>query len=93
MRVISQKTIENWKNHLIEDEKSLATTEKYIRDINAFSNWLGGKTADKKIVLEFNPFNDLQVEKWYYTAVLEATITHNYYLDKAGFENKWEDCK
>ena len=53
MRVISQKTIENWKNHLIEDEKSLATTEKYIRDISAFSNWLGGKTADKKIVLEY----------------------------------------
>ena len=53
MRVIYQKTIENWKNHLIEDEKSLATTEKYIRDISAFSNWLGGKTADKKIVLEY----------------------------------------
>lgn len=53
MRVISQKTIENWKNHLIEDEKSLATTEKYIRDITAFSNWLDGRAAEKKLVLEY----------------------------------------
>lgn len=43
--------------------------------------------------LEFNPFNDLEKDKWYYVIVLEATITHNYYLDDNGVEFKWEDCK
>lgn len=43
--------------------------------------------------LEFNPFNDLEKDKWYYVIVLEATITHNYYLDNDGVEIKWEDCK
>lgn len=43
--------------------------------------------------LEFNPFNDLKTNKWYYVAVLEATITHNYWLDKKGNEYKWEDWK
>ena len=43
--------------------------------------------------LDFNPFNDLERDKWYYTVVLEATITHNYYLDDKGIEIKWEDCK
>ena len=43
--------------------------------------------------LGFNPFNDLEKDKWHYTAVLEATITHNYYLDDNGVEIKWEDCK
>ena len=43
--------------------------------------------------LDFNPFNDLEKDKWHYTAVLEATITHNYYLNDNGVENKWEDCK
>ena len=43
--------------------------------------------------LDFNPFNDLEKDKWHYTIVLEATITHNYYLDDDGLEIKWEDCK
>ncbi len=43
--------------------------------------------------LDFEPFSDLQKDKWYYVAVLEATITHNYYLDKNGVEEKWEDWK
>ena len=43
--------------------------------------------------LEFNPFNDLFEDKWYYVTVLEATITHNYWLDNKGYEYKWEDWK
>ena len=43
--------------------------------------------------LEFNPFNDLYKDKWYYVTVLQATVTHNYYLDDNGLEIKWEDCK
>ena len=43
--------------------------------------------------LDFNPFNDLFVREWYYVTVLEATITHNYWLDKKDYEYKWEDIK
>ena len=43
--------------------------------------------------LEYNPYNDLDENKWYYVIVLEATITHNYYLDSSGLEIKWEDCR
>lgn len=43
--------------------------------------------------LKFNPYNDLCEDKWYYVTVLEATITHNYWLDNAGYEYKWEDWK
>lgn len=43
--------------------------------------------------LDYNPFTDLEKDKWYYTVVLEATVTHNYYLDNNGLEIKWEDCK
>lgn len=43
--------------------------------------------------LDFNPFNDLKKDKWHYTTVLEATVTHNYYLDDKNVEIKWEDCK
>ena len=43
--------------------------------------------------LEFNPYNDLHDDKWYYVTVLEATITHNYWLNNTGYEYKWEDWK
>ena len=43
--------------------------------------------------LNFMPYSDLDKNKWYYTAVLEATITHNYLLDDKGIESKWDDCK
>ena len=43
--------------------------------------------------LDLDPFTDLTKDKWYYTAVLEATVTHNYFLDNKNTEIKWEDCK
>lgn len=56
---------------------------------------LGRKPLESYVKsLDFNPYNDLIDNKWYYVTVLEATITHNYWLDeKDGYEYKWEDWK
>lgn len=35
--------IKEYKTHLINEEKSRATTEKYVRDIEAFYEWLSGE--------------------------------------------------
>lgn len=43
--------------------------------------------------LEYMPYHDLFKNKWYYVDVQEATITHDYYLDKNGYEYKWENMK
>ncbi len=43
--------------------------------------------------LGLNPFNDLDINKWHYVVVMEATVTHNYYLDSENLEIKWEDYK
>lgn len=58
-------------------------------------NMMLGRNPSEPYVkaLGYNPFNDLDADKWYYVIVLEATITHNYYLDDKGVEIKWEDCK
>ena len=53
MYEFTKHTIENYKNHLIEEEKSTATIEKYIRDINAFAEWINGREITKSLVLEY----------------------------------------
>ncbi len=58
-------------------------------------NIILGRKPDVDYVksLKVAPFNDLDKTKWYYVDVLEATITHNYFLDKNGYEYKWEDIR
>ncbi len=53
MKIITDEVIKKFKTHLVEEEKSAATLEKYIRDIVAFVTWLCGKEVDKHIVLEY----------------------------------------
>jgi len=55
---------------------------------------LGRKPLESYVKsLDFSPFNDLEINKWHYVTVLEATITHDYYLNSQNFEHKWENCK
>lgn len=53
MKKITNELIQKFKTHLIEEEKSPATLEKYIRDVVAFVTWLCGREIDKYIVLEY----------------------------------------
>ena len=50
---ITTEQINIFKNHLITEERSAATVEKYTRDVNAFSEWLGGRDADRTAILEY----------------------------------------
>lgn len=55
---------------------------------------LGRSVSDEYVKSsEFNPYTDLERDKWYYGNALEATVTHDYYLDDDGVEIKWEGCK
>lgn len=57
---IMKSNITEYATYLAEQEKSVATIEKYIRDITAFAEWLGDKPADKLTVLKYK---DSLVEK------------------------------
>ena len=75
-----------------------AKPDKYITRAEAMTaiNKLLGRNPSETYVksLGFNPFNDLKENKWYYVTVLEATITHDYYLeDKTDVEIKWENWR
>lgn len=53
MRKITEKTISDFKEYLLAEEKSEATIDKYIRDIKAFCAFIKGREFDKKDVLEY----------------------------------------
>ena len=56
MRKLTRELIADFKNYLIEEEKSKATVEKYERDIRAFCVWLGEKELTKGDVLNFKAY-------------------------------------
>lgn len=78
-----------------EDGTIKAENDITRAEVMTVVNKLLGRNPSESYVksLNYNPFNDLKMDKWYYVIVLEATITHNYYLDDKGVEIKWEDCK
>jgi integrase/recombinase XerD len=51
--IITNKTIDKFRKHLINEERSENTVEKYIRDITAFMKWTGGKKLTKELILEY----------------------------------------
>ncbi len=50
---ITKKLIEKYKHFLIEEEKSSATLQKYVRDVTAFFVWLTGCELNKMAVLRY----------------------------------------
>ena len=53
MRKITNELINKFREYLINEEKSQATIEKYIRDITAFMVWLNGTEVCKSAVIEY----------------------------------------
>ena len=51
--VITKSHISRFKQYLIEEEKSPATLEKYLRDVTAFFHWCSGCKLDKVAVLSY----------------------------------------
>lgn len=56
MKKITIDLVENYKQHLINEEKSQSTLEKYVRDISAFTVWLNGRELKKETVLEYKAY-------------------------------------
>lgn len=53
MRRVTSELIFEFQSYLIQEEKSKSTLEKYLRDITAFMFWLGTRTVEKNVVLEY----------------------------------------
>lgn len=52
-RRISGKMVEEYRQKLMEDEKSRATIEKYVRDIRGFQSFMRGEPVTKAQVISY----------------------------------------
>ena len=52
-RKITKQVIEQFQTYLRSEEKSLATMEKYIRDVRAFCKFAAGREVSKELMSNF----------------------------------------
>ena len=52
-RKITRELLKDFEKNMLEDEKSKATVEKYLRDLHCFVNYANGRAIDKTLVLEY----------------------------------------
>ncbi|WP_171027872.1 MULTISPECIES: hypothetical protein [Oscillospiraceae] len=50
---ITQKSLKEYEIFLIQEEKSRATVEKYMRELQILSAFLGGAKVSKQKILEY----------------------------------------
>ncbi len=54
--IMTQKLLSDYKDYLIEEEKSSATIEKYLRDVKAFFVWSSKREVTKAIILQYKEY-------------------------------------
>ena len=86
MKKITNDLIGNFREYLLNEEKSIATIEKYIHDVLVFMNWLAGQEVTKLMVLEYKQ----ELTKKYAPASVNAALSS---LNSFFTFNEWYDCK
>ena len=86
MKQISHDRIEEFRSYLLNEEKSQATQEKYIRDIKSFVTWNAGEELNKQRVLEYKEY----LIRSYAPASVNSMLSS---LNCFFTYNEWFDCR
>ncbi len=86
-RKLSPQHLVFFCEYLIQEEKSKATIEKYLRDANAFVQYAAGRVITKELVVEYK--NELQIRNYAVRSINSMLASVNSMLDHLG----WTDCK
>lgn len=90
LALVNTGLVEGYEDSSFKPENNITRAET----MTVVNKLLGRRPVDSYVKsLGFNPFNDLDIDKWYYTTVLEATITHDYWLNNDGDEREWENWR
>lgn len=86
-RYLTEDLICAFREHLVMEEKSAHTVEKYIRDIRAFSAFLNGKAVTKEMVMAYK--QRLSEERYAVRSMNSMLASIHSFLDFQG----WQDCR
>lgn len=78
-RKITQEQIQSFNQYLNREEKSTATVEKYLRDVRAFSVYVGEKIITKEVVIAWK--NELQIKEYAVRSINSMLASLNSLLD------------
>ncbi len=86
-RILTERHLQNFEQNLHQEEKSAATTEKYIRDARAFLIFTDGREITKETVISFKTW---LIQKNYAAGSVNSILASiNSLLQFLG----WGDCK
>ena len=86
-RTITDHHLISFRDHLINEEKSTATVEKYLRDVRAFFVFLGEREVTKEVTVAFKVA--LQEKNYLINSINSMLASLNKLLEFMG----WHDCK
>ncbi len=86
-RILTEGNLQEFKKNLRREEKSAATTEKYLRDTRAFLVFAGGQAVTKEVVIAFK--TNLQQKDYTTGSINSILVSVNSLLSFLG----WADCR
>ncbi len=72
LHIITEQILDEYKQYLINEEKSILTVNKYICDIRKLMNYANGQEITKKLMLNFK--KDLRVNNQYKLSSINSFI-------------------
>lgn len=86
-KIIHKQLIDSYVKHLYHEEKSKATIEKYLRDINYFAQYTEQQNVTKEMVISYK---HTLIEKGYAVRSINSMLASiNSFLNFCG----WTECK
>lgn len=86
-RIITTNELTAFREYLLNEEKSTATVEKYLRDVRAFLAFAGGKEVTKEVTVAYK--TTLQEKSYAISSINSMLASLNKLFDFMG----WSDCK
>lgn len=86
-RILTSEAIDCFKKYLREEEKSANTIEKYLRDVRAFAEYLGGAEVTKEAVIAYK--SKLLAESYAVRSINSMLASLNGLFSFLG----WTDCR